>query len=216
MPKLISVNVGLPREIEHEGKATRTAIFKEPVYGPVMLRALNLDGDGQADLKHHGGAHMAVYTYLYENYDYWKRKLRRDDLTYGQFGENLTVSGLTDEEIHIGDVFRVGEAVIQVTQPRIPCFKLGIRMGNARFPKLFLASGRYGFYSSVLQEGLVAAGDPVERLSADPERITVADVLRLLVLEPDNLAGAARALRLESLSPTWRNRFEERLEKRKT
>jgi MOSC domain-containing protein YiiM len=211
--RLLSVNVSRPREISHNGRVVRTGIFKEPVSGRVMLRTLNLDGDGQADLVNHGGADRAVYAYPSENYRYWQRELGRDDLVFGQFGENFTVSEITEDDAHIGDVFRVGGALVQVSQPRPPCFKLGIRMGMPGFLKPFLASGRVGFYLRVLEEGEVGAGDAFEIVERDPERMTVREVSDLLFFESDNLEGARRALRIEALSPGWRDSFEERVMK---
>jgi MOSC domain-containing protein YiiM len=209
--KLLSVNVSRPREVAHGRKTVRTGTFKEPVAGRVVLRELNLDGDGQADLVNHGGLHRAVYAYLVENYDYWGRELGRDDLSFGQFGENFTVDGMTEEDVHIGDVFRVGDALMEVSQPRPPCFKLGIKMAMPRFPKLFLASGRVGFYLRVLEEGEVGAGDEIERVRRDPERLTVRETSHLLFFEGEDLEGARRALRVPALSPGWRESFEERL-----
>ena len=209
--KLLSVNVSRPREVAHGRKTVRTGIFKEPVAGRVVLRELNLDGDGQADLVNHGGLHRAVYAYPVENYDYWGRELSRDDLSFGQFGENFTVDGMTEEDVHIGDVFRVGDALMEVSQPRPPCFKLGIKMAMPRFPKLFLASGRVGFYLRVLEEGEVGAGDEIERVRRDPERLTVRETSHLLFFEGEDLEGARRALRVPALSPGWRESFGERL-----
>jgi len=211
--KLLSINVSLPKEVPYMGKTTTTGIFKEPVHGRVMLRTLNLDGDGQADLKGHGGIHKAAYTYSTENYDYWKRELGRTDFTFGQFGENFTVEEMLDAAIHVGDVFRVGTALVEVTQPRVPCFKLGIKMGLAPFPKMFLASGRPGFYLRVLEEGEVGAGDVIERITIDSERMTVREVCHLLYFDPKNVEGARKALRIQALSPGWRQSFEERLTK---
>ncbi|MCZ6660877.1 MAG: MOSC domain-containing protein [bacterium] len=171
--KLLSVNVSLAKEVPYKGKTITTGIFKEPVEGRVMLRELNLDGDGQADLKAHGGTYKSVYVYSIENYNYWKRELGRDDFTFGQFGENFTVEGMLDDEVHIGDIFRVGDALVEVTQPRVPCFKLGLRMGMVEFPKLFHKGERPGFYLRVLEEGEVGAGDVFERVETDPERVTV-------------------------------------------
>jgi len=205
------VNVSQPTEIAHGRGTVSTGIFKEPVAGRIMLRALNLDGDGQADLANHGGIHRAAYAYSIENYDYWRRELGRADLGFGQFGENFTVRGMVEDDVHIGDVFRVGDALVEVTQPRPPCFKLGIKMGMARFPKLFLASGRVGFYLRVLDEGEVGAGDVFERVENDPERVTVREMSHLLFFDPENLEGAERALRIRALSPGWRDSFEERL-----
>ncbi len=211
--KLLSVNVSLPKDVPYMGKTTTTGIFKEPVSGRVMLRMLNLDGDGQADLKAHGGTYKAAYAYSIEHYDYWKREMGRDDFTFGQFGENFTVGGMLEDEIHIGDVFRVGGALVEVTQPRVPCFKLGIKMGSPQFPKMFLASGRIGFYLRVLEEGEVGAGDVFEHVTGEPERMTVRELCYLLYFDHQNLEETKRALRIKALSPGWRGSFEERLAK---
>ncbi|MBD0253785.1 MAG: MOSC domain-containing protein, partial [Rubrobacter sp.] len=151
--KLLSVNVSPPKEVTKGDRTVTTGIFKEPVDGRVMLRTLNLDGDGQADLVGHGGIYKAAYAYSVENYDYWKRELGRTDFPFGQFGENFTVEGMLEDEIHVGDVFRAGGALVEVTQPRVPCYKLGIKMGLRGFEKKFLASRRVGFYLRVLEEG---------------------------------------------------------------
>ena len=209
--KLLSVNVSRPREVAHGSKTVTTGIFKEPVEGRVMLGTLNLDGDGQADLVGHGGTYKAAYAYSVENYEYWKRELRRADLTFGQFGENFTVEGMPEDEVHIGDVFRVGGALVEVTQPRVPCYKLGLKMGLKGFEKTFLASCRVGFYLRVLEEGEVGAGDGLDRVWTDPERITVREMCHLLYFDPENLEGAKKALRIRALSPGWRQSFEERL-----
>jgi MOSC domain-containing protein YiiM len=209
--KLLSVNVSLPKEVPYMNKTSTTGIFKEPVNGRVMLQTLNLDGDGQADLKAHGGIHKAAYVYSIENYDYWKRELGRTDFTFGQFGENFTVQGMLDDAIYVGDVFRVGGALVEVTQPRVPCFKLGIKMRFPQFPKMFLTSGRPGFYLRVLEEGEVGAGDVLDRVKTDPERMTVQEVCHLLYFDQKNLEGAQKALRIQALSPGWRGSFEERL-----
>ena len=211
--QLLSVNVSLPREVAHGSETVSSGIFKEPVADRVMLRRSNLEGDGQADLENHGGIYRAAYAYSIENYDHWRRELSRADLTFGQFGENFTVEGMVEDDIHIGDVFRVGDALVEVTQPRPPCFKLGIKMGMAGFPKMFLASGRVGFYLRVLEEGGVGAGDAFERVESDPGRMTVREMSHLLFFEPKNLEGAKRALRVRALSPGWRDSFEERLAK---
>jgi MOSC domain-containing protein YiiM len=209
--KLLSVNVSRPREVVRGGKTVTTGIFKEPVKGRVMLGALNLDGDGQADLVGHGGIFKAAYAYSIENYDYWKRELGREDLTFGQFGENFTVEVMTEDKVHIGDVFRVGGALVEVTQPRVPCYKLGLKMGLRGFEKRFLASCRVGFYLRVLEEGEVGAGDGLDRVRTDPERITVREMCHLLYFDPENLEGAKNALRIRALSPGWQQSFEERL-----
>ena len=211
--KLLSVNVSLPREVPHGRETVSTGIFKEPVASRVVLRTTNLDGDGQADLENHGGIDRAAYAYSIENYYHWRRKIGRTDFAFGQFGENFTVEGMVEDDIHIGDVFRVGDALVEVSQPRPPCFKLGIKMGMAEFPKLFLASGRVGFYLRVLEEGEVGTGDLFELTKSDPERMTVREMSRLLFFEPENLEGAKRALRVRALSPGWRGSFRERLVK---
>ncbi len=214
--KLLSVNVSLPKEIDHRGKTVTTGIFKEPVDGRVMLRALNLDGDGQADLIGHGGKFRAVYVYSYDNYAYWKRELGRTDFTFGQFGENFTVEGMLDDAIHVGDVFRVGGALVEVTQPRVPCFKLAIRMGLEGFQNLLLSSNRIGFYLRVLEEGEVGAGDVIEPVKTDPRRMTVGKVNNLLYFDLGNLEDSRKALRIKALSPGWRGSFEDRLAKAET
>ena len=209
--KLLSVNVSLPREVPHLGKTVSTGIFKEPVSGRVMLRTLNLEGDGQADRENHGGIYKAVYAYSIEHYEHWKRELGRTDFIPGQFGENFTVQGMGEDDVHIGDVFRLGGALVQVTQPRAPCYKLGLKMGMPRFPKLFLVSGRVGFYLRVLEEGEVGAGDVIERVRVDPERMTVSEMNRLLYITPNDRQALERALRIEALSPRRRRAFEELL-----
>ncbi len=173
---MISVNVSRPLTIVDQGRVIRTGIFKEPVAGRVRLGRLNLEGDAQADLRVHGGPDKAVYAYPVEHYEYWKQVLERSVLSLGQFGENLTVEGLQEDRVRLGDVFRVGTAVVQVTQPRSPCNKLGIRMGSKDFPRLFQASNRSGFYLRVLEEGEVGAGDDIVRLHTDPELKTVLEM----------------------------------------
>ena len=199
--KLLSVNVSMPTEIPYREKSATTSTFKQPVNGRIMLRALNLDGDRQADRKSHGGIHKAVYAYSIENYDYWKAELDRTDFSYGQFGENFTVEDMLEDNVHIGDVFRVGGALLEVTQPRVPCYKLGIKMGLAEFPQMFLASGRVGFYLRVLEEGEVGAGNTIDCVKIDPEQVTVRELCHLLYFDPDNLDGVRKALRIEALSP---------------
>jgi MOSC domain-containing protein YiiM len=211
--KLLSVNVSPPVEVLHRGKTVTTGIFKEPVNRRVMLRTMNLDGDGQADLTAHGGIYKAAYVYSTENYDYWKQELGRTDFAFGQFGENFTVEGMPEDEIHVGDVFRVGGALVEVTQPRVPCYKLGIKMDRPQFVKMFLASCRVGFYLRVLEEGEVGAGDVFNRVRTDPERMTVREICHLLYFDPENLRGANKALRIRALSPGWQQSFVERLAK---
>jgi ferredoxin-NADP reductase/MOSC domain-containing protein YiiM/predicted pyridoxine 5'-phosphate oxidase superfamily flavin-nucleotide-binding protein len=211
--KLKSVNVSMPRDIIHNGKTVTTGIFKEPVEGRVMLRRLSLDGDGQADLWGHGGAFRAVYVYSSENYAYWARELGREDFTIGQFGENFTVEGMLEDEIHVGDIFRVGNALVEVSQPRVPCYKLAIKMGIEGFQNQFMASGRMGFYFRVLEEGEVGADDPVELVSRDPEAMTVRAVNELLYFDRENLTGTAKALGISALAHGWKGSFEDRLAK---
>ena len=207
--KLLSVNVSLPKEVPYQGKTVRTGIYKEPVQKRVRLRRLNLDGDGQADLVGHGGPFKAVYVYSIENYDYWKRELGRDHFPYGQFGENFTVEGMEDNKIHVGDVFRVGGALVEVTQPRVPCFKLVMKMEIPAFLKPFMASGRVGFYLRVMEEGEVGAGDAIERVTVDPEQMTVREMFHLLYFDNKNVEAARKALRISALSPGWRGSFEQ-------
>ena len=211
--KLLSVNVSLPTEVLYRGKTVTTGIFKEPVNGRVMLRTLNLDGDGQADLVAHGGIYKAGYGYSIEKYGYWKRELGLTDFTLGKFGENFTVEGMAEDRIHVGDVFRVGGALVEVTQPRAPCYKLGIKIGLPRFVKMFLVSCQVGFYLRVLDKGEVGAGDVFERVRTGPERMTVREICHLLYFDPENLGGARKALRIRALSPGWRESFEDRLAK---
>src|SRR6266567_6630488 len=177
--KLLSVNVGLPREIEWKGKIVRTSIFKAAVPGRVRVAKLNLEGDQQSDLSVHGGVDKAVYAYPSEHYPFWRRELPGMDLPWGVFGENLTTEGLLEETLHIGDRLRVGSSEFLVTQPRMPCFKLGIRFGRPDIVKQFLQSGRSGFYLAVEREGEVGPGDAIERLARPEQRLTVADVVTL-------------------------------------
>ncbi len=209
--QILSVNVSMGREISYMGKSLKTGIFKEPVNGRVMLRRLSLDGDAQSDLVNHGGIFKAAYVYSVENYEFWQHELHRDGFAFGQFGENFTVRGMLEDEVSIGDVFRSGSAKMVVTQPRVPCYKLGIKMGLAEFPKMFLQSGRVGFMLRVIEEGEVGAGDPFERVETGPQKITVRAINHLLYFDPDNLEDAQRALRIPALSPGWRGSFEKRL-----
>jgi MOSC domain-containing protein YiiM len=176
--RLLSVNVALPRSIEHRGRIVRTAIFKEPVLFGVPVRSSNLDGDRQADLRVHGGPEKAVYAYDLSGYEHWRRTLSRE-LPFGQFGENLTVEGMPETEVSIDDIYRVGTALLQVSQPRSPCFKLALKMELPQFPKAFLASGRTGFYLRVLEEGEIGAGNPIQLVSRDPAAVTVERMTRL-------------------------------------
>ena len=217
--KLLGVSVGRPREIAYRDrrgrdKTTTTSIFKDPVEGRVKLGALNIDGDEQSDLDAHGGVNRAAYVYSIENYRYWADQLGRDDFAkLSQFGENLTVEGMADDEVCVGDTFGIGSAVVQITQPRVPCFKLGIRMEIPDFQTRFAEACRVGFYLRVVEQGEIGAGDAIEALAHDPECMTVAAMMRLLYFEPDNLADTRRALRITALSPGWRGSFEDRLNK---
>src|SRR5437764_2126747 len=203
MARLLSVNVGLPRDIEWQGKTVHTAVWKTPVQGRRMTRRLNIDGDGQGDLHGHGGEHRAVFVYQIESYRYWQNQLGRSNLAYGQFGENFTVDGLSDQEVFIGDRYRVGNALLEVTQPRVTCYRVGIRMNEPRMPALLVAHGRPGFYFRVLEEGEVEAGDEIVRVAEGPERLTVAAVDALLYLPGPAREDLARALRIPALSPAW-------------
>ena len=211
--KLLSVNVSPPKEVSYNGKRIKTGIFKEPVSGRTMMRRLNIDGDGQGDLSVHGGIHKAVYAYPVEHYDYWKQELGRNDLTYGKFGENLTVEGMLEETVYIGDVFRIGDALVEVSQPRVPCFKLGMKMRDPQIVKPFLESERVGFYVRVLEEGEVGAGDTIERTKVGEGQMTVKAIVHLRHIDSTNTAAAEKAASLPALTPSWRDSFEEILVK---
>ena len=211
--KLISLNVGLPREVSWNGQKVRTGIFKEPVEGAVMLRRLNLDGDRQADLSVHGGPSKAAYVYPAEHYGYWRAQLPERELPFGMFGENFTTEGLDEETVCIGDCFRVGKAQVVVTEPRMPCYKLGIRFGRMDMLKRFLKSQRTGFYFGVVEEGEVEAGDTLERLSKHPGGLTVADVTSLYTTERGNIALLKKAISVTALPDSWTGFFEHQLER---
>lgn len=211
--KLISINVGLPRTVTWQGQTVTTGIFKEPVSGPVKLRTLNLAGDRQADLTVHGGAAKAVYVYPAEHYDYWRAELSDLSLPWGAFGENFTVEGLLEDEVNIGDSFRIGGAEVVVTQPRLPCYKLGVKFGRADMVKRFLASRRTGFYLAVLKEGEVSAGDTIERLSRDANNVSVADIVRLYAFDKTDTATLQRAIQVEALPEDWADYFQSQLKK---
>jgi len=209
--RVVSVNVGLPRSVSWRRREVTTGIFKEPVEGRVPLHRLNLDGDRQADLAVHGGAAKAVYAYPLEHYAFWREQLGAE-LTFGAFGENLTVEGLPlEEEIAVGDRFRIGTAELVVTQPRIPCYKLGLRFGRADIPKRFLASRRSGYYLAVEAEGEVGAGDRVETLARHPARISVAEITRVYASDRDDVATIERLVALDALPEDWRRYFAKRL-----
>jgi MOSC domain-containing protein YiiM len=209
--KIISVNVGLPRLVLHNGEPVSTGIFKEPVAYRVMMRTLNLDGDRQSDLSVHGGPEKAVYVYPSEHYDFWKHELPDMELPWGVFGENFTTTGLLETEVNIGDKFRIGMAEVMVTQPRMPCYKLGIRFGRADIIKRFLLSEHTGFYLSVLKEGEVGAADEIELLQKNASGIKVVDVTRLYSTDKDNVDLMRRLIAMEELPESWRGYLQKRL-----
>jgi MOSC domain-containing protein YiiM len=212
--KLISVNVGLPREVEWKGRTVKTAIFKEPVEGRLQLKKHNLEGDRQADLKVHGGREKAVYAYPVEHYTYWRQEFPEMDLPPGMFGENFTIEGLLETRVNIGDRFKIGSASLVVTQPRMPCYKLGLKFGRDDIIKRFLESRRSGFYLAVIEEGEVGAGDNLELIARDENNVTVEDIVRLYAHDKDDLESLKRAMRVEALPEMWRDYFAERVEKR--
>ena len=210
--KIISINVGRPRLVMRDGEPVSTGIFKEPIVGRVMLRTLNLDGDRQADLRVHGGPEKAVYAYPSEHYPFWKRELPDMELPWGVFGENFTTEALLETETNIGDRFRIGSAEVMVTQPRMPCYKLGIRFGRSDIIKRFLLSERSGFYFSVLKEGDVGAGDEFELIDKNASGVRVVDVTRLYSSDKRNLDLLRRAIATEALPSSWRDHFQTRIE----
>jgi MOSC domain-containing protein YiiM len=212
--QIVSLNVGLPREVIWHGHAVETGIFKEPVTGRVMLRKLNLDGDRQADLTVHGGKYKAVYCYPLEHYDYWKTELPGRDLAMGVFGENFTTEGLLENSVHLGDRFSIGSAEVVVTQPRLPCYKLGIRFQADDMVKKFLASRRSGFYVAVTREGQVGAGDEINEVWRNKNQVSISDIVRLYVTKRFTAADAEvirRAAGVEAFPESWKAEFEERL-----
>jgi MOSC domain-containing protein YiiM len=211
--KLISVNAGLPRVVMSNGEPVSTGIFKEPVVGRVMLRTLDLDRDRQADLSVHGGPSKAVYVYPSEHYDYWKHELPEMKLPWGMFGENFTSAGLFESELNIGDKLRVGSAVVMVTEPRMPCYKLGIKFGRSDIVRRFLASERTGFYFAVLQEGEVGVDDSFELIEKSERSVRVIDITRLYTREKHNVGLLRRVIEVEALPESWKSYFQHRLEK---
>src|SRR6202795_2511733 len=208
MPRLLSVNVGLPRDVTWNGKTVRTSVWKCPVDGRRMMRKLDIDGDAQADLAGHGGEHRAVFVYQMDSYHYWERFLGRNDFTFGQFGENFTVEGLLDSEVCIGDRYRIGGAEFEVTQPRVTCYRVGIRMNEPRMAVLLVAHHRPGFYFRVLQEGEVGAGDEIVKITDGPQRLSVTEVDALLYLPGHSTDQLQRALRVPALSKGWQGSFQ--------
>jgi ferredoxin-NADP reductase/MOSC domain-containing protein YiiM/ferredoxin len=205
---LLSVNVGMPKDVSWQGRTVFTGVFKDPVTGPCRVRKLNVDGDGQGDLAGHGGEQRAVFVYQIDSYRYWERELGRDDFVYGQFGENFTVDGLNDDEVCIGDRYGIGTATFEVTQPRVTCYRVGIRMNDPRIPALLVSHHRPGFYFRVLEEGEVQAGDRIIRLASGPEEMPVAEVDALLYLPGHTRQQLLRALRIPALSPGWQTSFQ--------
>ncbi len=214
--KLASVNTGLPRDVTWHGRSVTTAIYKQPVKGRVVLRRLNLDGDRQADLSVHGGEQKAVYCYPIAHYDYWKKELPGRELPMAVFGENFTTDGLLENSVHLGDQFSVGSAEVVVTQPRLPCYKLGVRFQSDDMVRRFLASGRTGFYLGVTREGEVGAGDEIAVIARDLNAVPVSEITRLYIAKrygDDDVTLVRRALRVAALPESWKEYFRERLEK---
>jgi len=214
--KLVSVNVGLPRQVTWRGRNTTTAIYKQPAGGRVALRQLNLDGDRQADLTVHGGEHKAVYCYPLVHYDYWRRELPGQELPMGAFGENFTTDGLLEDSVHLGDRLSVGSAEVVVTQPRLPCYKLGVRFQSDDMVKRFFESRRTGFYLAVACEGEVGAGDAIKVIARDPTGVPVSEITRLYAEKrygDSDMTSVRRALRVAALPESWKDYFRERLEK---
>ena len=216
MAQLLSVNVGLPRDIAWKGRTVHTAIWKNPVSGRRRVGRLNIDGDGQGDLAGHGGEQRAVFVYQIESYRYWQEQLKRTDFVHGQFGENFTIEGLPDDAVCIGDRYQIGSALFEVTQPRVTCYRVGIRMNEPRMPALLTSRGRPGFYFRVLREGEVAAGDEIVKVGEAQERMTVAEINALLYLPDHSRDRLERALQIQALSPGWRGSFEALLQSQKT
>lgn len=211
--KILSINVGRPQLVTRNGEPVSTAIFKQPVEGRVMLRTLNLDGDRQADLSVHGGPTKAVYVYPAEHYESWRAELPEMDLPFGMFGENFTASGFDERTLNIGDQFSIGDALVMVTEPRMPCYKLGIRFGRVDIIKKFLVSERTGFYLAVLREGEVGVGDEFQLVKRNEPSVTINDVTRLYSHDRDNVELLRRAIAVEELPEGWRTYFQDRLDK---
>ncbi len=211
--RIVSIQVGRPRQVLSKGRTVSTGIYKYPVEHRVWMRRLNIDGDQQADLSVHGGTEKAVYVYPSEHYAFWRAELPEMELPYGMFGENLTVEGLLEDEIFIGDTFRIGDAEVTVTQPRMPCYKLGIKFGRDDILKRFLRSRRTGWYFSVAREGEISPGDAVERLSRDPHGLSVTDVTRLYAEDRHDPELLRRAIAVPTLPAVWRDYFQERLDR---
>lgn len=211
--KVLSVNVGFPRKVLFNGQIVTTAIFKDPVKGPIMLRKLNLDGDKQADLTVHGGVDKAVYSYPAEHYDYWRKQFPNMDLVWGMFGENFTTEGLMEDSVNIGDQFQMGSAKLVATQPRMPCYKLGVRFGRMEVIRQFMASGRPGIYFKVLEEGEVEAGNKIRIIRKDKNNVTVKDIVRLYITRDHiDIETMRRATKIRALPEGWRYEFKQKIE----
>lgn len=215
--KVLSVNVGLPRKILFNGQIITTAIFKDPVKGPISLRKLNLDGDKQADLTVHGGLDKAVYSYPSEHYDYWRKQFPNTDLVWGMFGENFTTEGLFEDAVNVGDQFQIGSAKLVATQPRMPCYKLGVRFGRMDVIRRFMASGRPGIYFKVLTEGEVQRDDKIKIIRRDKNNVTVKDIVSLYIARNDinNIETMKRATKIRDLPEGWRHEFQQKIEQLK-
>jgi MOSC domain-containing protein YiiM len=213
--KLISLNVGIPRQVTYKSELVTTGIFKEPIHHRTILRKLNLDGDKQADLTVHGGLDKAIYSYPAEHYGYWQKELPGMYLSWGMFGENFTTEGLFEDNVNIGDQFQIGSAIIIATQPRMPCYKLGVKFGRMDIVKKFLASGLTGIYFKVSQEGEVGAGDVIKLIRRDDNNVTVKDVIRIYSVDKDDVQTMERAIKVKDLPDGWRSHFIEQLDQSK-
>ncbi|MFD9281751.1 MOSC domain-containing protein [Streptomyces mirabilis] len=211
MPTLLSVNVGMPKDVSWQGRTVHVGVWKFPVHGPARVRRLDIDGDGQGDTNGHGGEQRAVLVYQIQSYRHWKQYFGRDDLGCGQFGENLTVDGLLDDEVCIGDRYRIGETEFEVTQPRVTCYRVGLRLGEPELPALLVSHHRPGFYMRVIHEGHIQAGDPIVRTRTGPGALSVADIDALLYLPDPERAKLRLALRIPALSPGWQDSFRDLL-----
>jgi MOSC domain-containing protein YiiM len=211
MPKILSVNVSFPKEVDFEGQKVTTGIFKEPIDGRIMLRTLNLEGDKQADLTVHGGPDKAVYAYPIEHYEFWLKVFPNMEMPNGMFGENFTTEGLMEAEVNVGDVFRIGSSKVVATQPRMPCYKLGVKFGRMDVLKKFLASGRSGIYLKVLEEGEVGAGDPIIQIKKDTNRVGISDIVKLYASDREDIKTMRRAVKVEALPEVWKHYFYEQI-----
>jgi MOSC domain-containing protein YiiM len=211
MAKIISLNIGLPRQVIFNGQVVTTGIYKEPTERHVILRQLNLDGDKQADLTVHGGIDKAVYAYAMEHYDYWKEELPDVNLPWGMFGENFTTEGLLEDDVNIGDTLRVGSARLMVTQPRMPCYKLGVRFGRMDIVRRFMAGGRPGIYFKVLEEGEVTKGDEINIIRRDKNNVTVRDIVRIYIRDHEDIKTMKRAVKIEALPEGWKYEFQQKI-----